>query len=297
MAMNPSSISPGSSAALGMGSGNQESSLRPADTFTHKFIPAFGKRVHRLGLATNYGIDESGVRVAFERGLNYVFATPMAKDLLITPLLQEIKRNRDGLVLASGPTLGYFGGSVRRGAERALRRLQTDYLDVYQLFWLGTTSAWTESTIAELVKLRESGKARAIAVSIHDRVRAGKLAADSPLDALMIRYNAAHPGAERDIFPHCDKRDPVIIAYTATDWRKLLSRPAGWTGPVPTAGDCYRFCLSNPYVDVVLCGPGNQQQLEENLKALEKGPLSDEEMKWMRDFGKIIYGKGVVTQK
>lgn len=39
----------------------------------------------------------------------------------------------------------------------------------------------------------------------------------------MIRYNAAHPGAEREIFPHL--------------------------------GDCYRFCLSSPYVDVVLTGP------------------------------------------
>ncbi|HEY0094936.1 MAG TPA: hypothetical protein VGB96_11445, partial [Archangium sp.] len=120
--------------------------------------------------------------------------------------------------------------------------------------------------------------------------RAGKLAEDSPLDALMIRYNAAHPGAERDIFPHLDKRKPALVAYTATDWRRLLKRPRGWEGRVPTAGDCYRFCLSNPHVDVVLTGPASLAQLEENLAALERGPLSSEELEWMRRFGQAVHG-------
>ena len=179
---------------------------------------------------------------------------------------------------------------VRRGAERALKVLGTDYLDLYQLYWLGKTSAWTEGTVEELLKLREEGKVRALGVSIHDRPRAGRLAEDSPLDLLMVRYNAAHPGAERDIFPHLAKRKPMLVAYTATSWRRLLKRPGGWDGPVPTAGDCYRFCLSNPHVDVVLSGPGSTAQLEENLAALERGPLSPEEQEWMRRFGKAVHG-------
>jgi aryl-alcohol dehydrogenase-like predicted oxidoreductase len=106
---------------------------------------------------------------------------------------------------------------------------------------------------------------------------------------LMIRYNAAHPGAEREIFPHLEKRKPSIVAYTATRWRKLLKAPKGWTGKVPTPGDCYRFCLSSPHVDVVLCGPENLRQLDENMAALEKGPLSAEEDQWMREFGKAVH--------
>ena len=47
----------------------------------------------------------------------------------------------------------------------------------------------------------------------------------------------------------------AVIAYTATNWRRLLKRPRGWDGPVPDAGHCYRFCLSNEHVDVVLTGP------------------------------------------
>ena len=37
--------------------------------------------------------------------------------------------------------------------------------------------------------------------------------------------------------------------------------------------------------------------LKENLQALEKGPLSEDEMTWMREFGKRVYGKGLVNQK
>ncbi len=103
--------------------------------------------------------------------------------------------------------------------------------------------------------LRDEGKVRWLCASTHDRPRAGRLAADSILDVLMIRYNAAHPGAEQEIFPHLAARRPAVVSYTATAWRKLLAAPKGWTGRVPSAGDCYRFCLSSPHVDVALTGP------------------------------------------
>ncbi|MEM7234442.1 MAG: helicase-related protein [Planctomycetota bacterium] len=48
--------------------------------------------------------------------------------------------------------------------------------------------------------------------------------------------------------------------------------------------------LDIPHVDVVLNGPKTRAQLEENLTALEKGPLTDDEMSWMRKFGKAVHG-------
>ncbi len=57
-----------------------------------------------------------------------------------------------------------------------------------------------------------------------------------------------------------------------------------------TAGDCYRFCLTSPHVDVVLTGPKDVRELRENLAALEKGPLSDEEQRWMRELGRKVHG-------
>jgi aryl-alcohol dehydrogenase-like predicted oxidoreductase len=257
--------------------------------FLYRDLPAVKKRVHRLGLAANYGLDEAGIAAALDRGINYLFcARSDAK--LNRAAKAALARNRDQFVVAAGPTLGFFKGGVRSGAERALKVLGTDYLDVFQLYWLGKMSAWTDATVAELVKLKEEGKVRALGISIHDRERAGRLAEDSPLDLFMIRYNAAHPGAERDIFPHLAKRKPSVVAYTATDWRRLLKAPRGWKGRVPTAGDCYRFCLTNPHVDVTLCGPKNLAQLDENLASIGRGPMDAEELKWMKDFGAVVHG-------
>jgi len=259
------------------------------DDFLYRDVPALGHRMFRLGLATNYGIEGADLEWAVEQGVNYVFWTPKAQR--VTQALKALmKRDRESLVLACGPTTGYFGGGIKRACDRLLKKLGTEYIDIFQIFWLGRTSAWTPSTIDALVSLRESGKVRAIGVSIHDRMRAGKLAIDSPLDMLMIRYNAAHTGAESDIFPHLAKRKPAIVAYTATRWRGLLKRPKGWNGPVMAASDCYRFCLSNPNVDLVLTGPKNRQQLEENIgNLLAKGPLSAEENLWIRNFGKFVH--------
>ena len=73
-------------------------------------------------------------------------------------------------------------------------------------------------------------------------------------------------------------------------WGKLLKRPSGWDGPVMTAGDCYRFQLSSPHVDLALTGPASRAELEQNLDALQKGPLTPEESQWMREFGKKVHG-------
>jgi aryl-alcohol dehydrogenase-like predicted oxidoreductase len=248
-----------------------------------------GKRVFRLGLAANYGIDEAGVRAAMDRGVNLLLWTMRAKGLG-NPLREALKSRRDDVAVVGYAKIGWFGWGVRRGAEALLRELGTDRLDVYMLGWLGVGAAWTSATERELLHLRESGKVGAIGVSIHDRPRAGELAASSPLDLLMIRYNAAHPGAEREIFPRKRADRPTILAYTATSWRKLLKAPNGWTGPTMTAGDCYRFQLSSPHVDVALTGPANAAQMNENLDALAKGPLTQDEDAWMRAFGKAVHG-------
>lgn len=258
--------------------------------FLYSTLPVIGKRVFRLGLALNYGIDAPATESALlEQGMNYIFWTPRMERA--TPAVKEVlKRNRDRYVLATGPTTAWWGGNLRHFVDKALLLLQTDYLDVLQMFWLGVTSAWKDGTVDEMMRLREAGKVRALGISIHNRKRAGKLAADSELDLLMVRYNAAHPGAEQDIFPHLPPGRRSIVAYTATCWQKLLRAPRGWTGAVPAAGDCYRFCLSNPHVNVVLTGPKNAKQLRDNLEAIQAGPLDEKEMAWMREFGKAVHG-------
>jgi aryl-alcohol dehydrogenase-like predicted oxidoreductase len=118
-------------------------------------------------------------------------------------------------------------------------------------------------------------------------VRQGKL------DVLMMRYNAAHRGAEQEIFPHLGASNPGVVSYTATRWGRLLKRPRGWpaTERVATAGDCYRFVLTNPSVNVSLTAPRSRAELRENLAALERGPLDEAEMAFMRRFGDAVHAR------
>ena len=228
-------------------------------------------------------------QVLAETEINFFFWTPRMGR--VTPALRRaLHADRDRYVVATGPATAWWASNLRRFVHKALRLLDTDHLDVLQMHSVGLTSSWKQSTVNEMVTLRDEGKVRSIGISTHNRVLAGMLAADSPLDLLMIRYNAANPGAEHDIFPHLPDRGRSVVAYTATSWRQLLRRPRGWTGQVPTAGHCYRFCLSQDKVDVVLTGPKNGQQLRENLQALQAGPLDKQEMSWMRELGRAVHG-------
>jgi aryl-alcohol dehydrogenase-like predicted oxidoreductase len=259
-------------------------------SFTRRFVPALGRDAFRLGLALNYGIDAAGLEEGLARGIDTILWTNFRTGNTRDAVRSALARDRSRISILAGPTLAYFGGNIRRGTERLLREFRTDYLDVLMLFWLGKTSALTPATIDELAKLKHEGKIRAVGTSIHDRVRAGQLVADSPIDLFMLRYNAAHPGAERDVFPHLHHKKPAVLAYTATSWRKLLSPPRGWTGPTMSAGDCYRFCLSSPHVDLTVTGPATAAQLRETLDALEKGPLPPSEESWMRRYGSLVHG-------
>jgi hypothetical protein len=129
-------------------------------------------------------------------------------------------------------------------------------------------------------------------VSCHHRPTFAHYIADPAYGSIMVRYNAAHRGAEGEVFPHVaaalDQPDgaPGVIAYTATRWGALLDRTLVPPGePVPRASDCYRFALSRPEVDVVISGPANGAELDEALAALDRGPMTEDELAWMRRVG------------
>jgi predicted aldo/keto reductase-like oxidoreductase len=58
--------------------------------------------------------------------------------------------------------------------------------------------------------------------------------------------------------------------------------------PTPRASDCYRFALSNPSVDVCLLGPRNGEELDEALATMDRGPMTDDEIAWMKRVGAAV---------
>ena len=123
------------------------------------------------------------------------------------------------------------------------------------------------------------------------------MAKEEIFDLFMVRYNAAHRGAEQEVFPLLPGGDsrPGLCAYTATRWGSLLdSRKTPENELTPNAGHCYRFCLTHPDVNMVLCGPANPEQVREACRALEAGPLDEDELDWMRRIGDHVYGRSPV---
>jgi aryl-alcohol dehydrogenase-like predicted oxidoreductase len=268
--------------------------------FLFSSLPVLNKKVFRMGIAGNYGINSSDIKWAAEQGVNYwVWGASFNK---VTQGIKDIiQQDREKHVVAM-LGWGYFGWQIRRSVESALRKLSTDYLDVFKLGWLGRTSIYSKGIIDTLLELKKEGKIKAIGISIHDRQRAGKLVQDSEIDLFMIRYNAKHPGAEEDIFPHLTKRNPAVVSYTALAWRQLI-RPLKevemppWPGrescnvPPLTPELCYRFVLANPHVNLVLTGPQNREQLKQNFYATQQGTLTQDELDWIRQYGKLVKSK------
>jgi len=261
------------------------------DDFTHTALGNTGIQVHRFGLSASNRPGRDVVRRAIDEGMNYFFAYGFDSHMMKT-LREEMKKGRDKFVVATGAYNLLWGHTnLRRTLEKRLRQLDTDYIDVFLFLGVMKEKQFTDRARQDLFSLRKEGKIRCAAISTHDRKFAGRLAAEGDLDVFMIRYNAAHRGAEEDIFPHLPLHNPGIVSYTATRWRYLLRSPRGWpkNGRVPTAGMCYRFVLSNPNVHVCLTAPSNMEQFEENLGAIRRGPLDEDEMSFMRNFGDTVH--------
>lgn len=259
--------------------------------FTHATLGKTGIPVHRLGLSASYRPGKQAIYKALDEGLNYFFAFGFDTQM-IGVMKDVLQHNRERYVVATGAYNLLVGHpNLRRTMEKRLRQFRTDYIDVFLFLGVTKEKHFPERAREELYRFREEGKIRAVGMSTHNRKFAGKLAADGALDVIMMRYNAAHRGAEQDIFPYLQQYKPGVVSYTATRWHYLLSRPRGWPkdGRLPTAGMCYRFVLSNSHVDVCMTAPSNLKQFEENLDALRQGPLSDEEMEFMRKFGDAVH--------
>jgi len=251
-----------------------------------------GLMVSRLGLASGYGVPAAAIERAFHQyGVNYFYLSMLKRGHMARAIRNLAPRHRDELriVLARPTKGGYF---LRSFVERWLRKLKVDQLDGVILQY--QQNPLRQELVDRVLQLTESGKVRFVGMSSHERPLFARIArgeVQAPVDFFQIRYNAAHPGAEHDIFPHLPQENrPGIVAFTATCWGKLLKPKLMPAGERPLApADCYRFVLSHPDVNVCVTGPSTAVQMEENFKALEAGPLAEEEMARVRRIGKHVY--------
>ena len=254
-----------------------------------------GLSVSRLGIGSSFTGSARFIEEAVEQGVNYLYWGSIRRPAFGRALRNVARRKRESVVLTV-QSYSRVAALMAPSVEIALRRAGVEYFDFLLL------GMWNQPPRQALVdaalRLREQGKVRHLMLSTHNRpslqghfheFEAGR----SPFDVFMLRYNAVHRGAERDVFPHLPaQRPPGLIAYTATRWGHLLDpkkMPPGESPP--PARDCYRFALSHPAVSLVLCGPANREQMQEAIRALDAGPLTPDEMARMRRIGDHVYGR------
>jgi len=271
----------------------------PTTSFERRTLGRTGLQVGRLGIGSSYGVPGGALEKAFELGCNY-FYWGSQRLTRFGEGLTRLKPQRERLVLVV-QSYTRIAGLMAGSLERALRALKFDYTDVLLL------GMWNKPVPGRILdaarKLKERGLARFLAVSTHQRKTVPGIAAGNDFDIVHFRYNAAHPGAETDIFPHLPSTHrPGMVSFTATSWGQLLGRNnlVGFFNrahalpknePAPSATDCYRYVLTRPEVDVCLTGPANSAQLKEALAALDRGPMTEEELARMRRVGKAVAGK------
>lgn len=258
-----------------------------ADFYSPRVLGRSGLVVGRLGLASSYGAPSSAYERAFEHGCNYFYWGTLRRRGMGDAIRQLAKQHRQQMVVVL-QSYSRTGGLLRFTIESGLRRLALDHADILLLGWHNRPPS--NRLMDAALRLQARGTIRHIAISGHIRSVFPQLVTDARIATVMFRYNPAHRGAETQIFPHLQADRPGTVSYTATRWGTMLNRrytPAGLR--TPTALDCYRFALSHPAVDVCLTGPATASQMRDNLRTLELGPMSDDDLAWIRQVGDNVY--------
>jgi predicted aldo/keto reductase-like oxidoreductase len=262
---------------------------------------AFGKPVCRFGLAlyVSTTITADDVLGAIERGINFLnwpgeADYPGGRDAF-SDAVGSLGPRRESLVICV-----QFGSRTASDAAVELRSLlatlRTDYIDVVTCYYVEQMEEWQQligpGGAMEYCRAAQKDRVvRRIGITTHQRLLAAEAARSGQLDALMIRYNAAHRGAEREVFPVTDESRVPVIAYTALRWGALLQPtpddPPQFT--VPSAPDWYRFVLQSPSVTVTMAAPRTRAELEQDLEVLRcTGPLSESEYKRLAEHGERV---------
>lgn len=270
----------------------------------------------RLGLSQGKSEDEAAnvVRAALDLDINYIdTAEGYGTEEIVGKGIAGV--NREDVIISTKKSLKKQDGrraltaaELMQGLEDSLKRLNTDYIDVYNLH--GLLSCDYDYALAELVpalqKAREQGKIRHIGVTegfieepTHKMLENGLK--DDCWEVVMVGFNLLNQTARTKVFPQAQAKQIGVqlmfaVRRALKDFETLnealaeLSRkaeidraefdpekPLGFLledGKAATLTEAaYRFCRYEPGVDVVLVGTGSIEHLKTNAEALLKPPL------------------------
>jgi aryl-alcohol dehydrogenase-like predicted oxidoreductase len=191
--------------------------------------------------------------------------------------------------------------------EKSLRNIGTDTLDLIQYHTWEDEWLDDERTVRTIEKLRQSGKVRAVGISLNrwepwNGIRAVKAGL---VDAVQVIYNIFDQNPEDELFPACREKDVAVIArvpfdegsltgtltvdskWPKEDWRSTYFVPENLRSSVEHADAlknlippgssmaemALRFILNNPDVSTIIPGMRKIRNVEANIGASDKGSL------------------------
>ena len=209
-------------------------------------IPGLDKPATRVALGTWAiggwmwgGTDEAAsiqtIHAALDKGVNIIDTAPIygfgTSEEIVGKALREYGR-REELILATKVGLNWNDQQnkvwrdssperIRKEAEDSLRRLQTDYIDIYQIHWPDTAVAF-EQTAETLERLKQEGKIRVAGVSNYTPEQMGTFQKGTALGVCQPPFNIFERAIESDILPYCREQGIATLTYGAL-CRGLLS--------------------------------------------------------------------------
>jgi myo-inositol catabolism protein IolS len=268
--------------------------------------------------------DETGkemVRTAINNGINFLDTAyiygPEHSERLIGEVLKETG-NRNEMVIATKGAHKFVDGKVvfdnspaflKESVESSLKRLQTDYIDLFYIHFPDNDTPKNEA-VGALKELKEAGKIRAIGVSNFSIEQLKEANKDGYVDVIQSEYNLFKRWAEKDLLPYTAENNISFIPYfplasgllggkyhkdsTFIDGRaknplfqgetylKNLEkvekiREIAQAKDAETAHVVLAWYLTRDSIDALIPGAKQPDQVVENLKTLEIS-LSQEEI-------------------
>jgi len=304
----------------------------------YRKLGATGLEVSEIGFGTwglggdSYGpvedrISVKALRLAFDSGVNFYDTSDLYGSGHSEELLGEVFRDvRDRVIIATkGGTLPHYGFEMpqdfspqhlKDALERSLKRLKTDYIDLYQLHSPRIEDVGNnERVIQALERFRKEGKIRAFGISVRSP-NDGKIAIEQyDFPVIQVNFNMIDQRAiENGLFELAREREVGIVVRTPLVFGYLtgtldgneqfqgIDHRANWPkaqlqrwAKAPDlfsflyegkdrmpAQAALRFCLEYDAVSTVIPGMMNVNEVKENIKASEMLPLNREELEHVR---------------
>lgn len=239
-------------------------------------IPVLGMGTWRMGEnVRNRQSEIDALRHGLNLGLSLIDTAEMYGEGKAEEVIAQAIANRRSEVFLVSKV--YPHNASKRGAiaacERSLKRLNTDYLDLYLLHWRGSVPL--AETLDAFQTLQQAGKIRSLGVSnfdVADMEEASLLPGGNSIATNQVLYNLTRRGIELNLLPWCRQRGIPIMAYSPIEQGRLLNnrtlRVIAQEREVTTAQVAIAWLLHQDNV-IVIPKSSRIEHVEQNRAALD----------------------------